>query len=231
VKGQEPAVPMDSPHATWFFSEVQSQPRWSHHPTCSCYDHHLIRVGGYSLCQGCFCLAVGIFIALGVIAFHSHADIVPSVLLSPFWTILIGVVFYLPSLVQPFFQVRPFKVASRMCLGISVVVLSYEVLYLLPFNWTGAGLRLLSVFIFRYVYRLTQDFRHRHTPDPSAHCDKGCYPFCDGNRQRLDLLYDELTNRAALDDPFVPFARALIDSKDGTVEMGRSCADTYQTEL
>jgi hypothetical protein len=44
-------------------------------------------------------------------------------------------------------------------------------------------------------------------------------------------LYDELTNRAALDDPFVPFARALIDSKDGTVEMGRSCADTYQTEL
>jgi len=171
-----------------------------------------------SLCLGCTSLVIGAMLSVGMLAYFHVTDSVPKALSFPTATILIGCIAYLPTIVQPFCQAKAYKAMSRMCLGCAIVFLCYGALWLLPFSWSGVGLRLLFLIVFGYVYRFTQELRRRYTSDPAAKCDKGNYPFCDGNRQHLETVYGELLKRAAADDPFTSFARTLVDSRDGLAE-------------
>lgn len=204
--------PFDSPHAGWFFTEVQRQPRFAHHPLCSCYDNHLVRVVGHAICLGCLCLGCGILLGTLGLAFL-YATSADSLLFTSVLTgITAGVVLYLPALIQPFCQWKWFKIASRLSLGVSIAVLWNTAAFVLPNSTTGYGLRLLFLLVFVSVFKLTLKYRSRHTPNPMQSCNRGCYPFCEGNRDRLDQIVSELAQRTSPDDPLIPFAKELIQS-------------------
>src|SRR4051794_10177849 len=57
----------DSPAARWFIRQLFRVPRLAHHPTCKCFDNHLIRLGSIALCLGCTCMAMGAITGLAVL--------------------------------------------------------------------------------------------------------------------------------------------------------------------
>ena len=206
---------LDSPHSKWFFAKVNEHPRLAHHPLCSCFDNHLIRIGSFTLCLGCTCLSVGAIIAITLLTFWKEQGQVPIALtaLLPAWGV--GGVLFVPTLIQPFCQLKIFKMCSRACLGVAIVILWYAAILLPEWNTLGVTLRVGFALIFCIVYRITLRFRKRFTADPTATCENGCYPFCGGNERRLANILDRLRDRAEPDDPFVQFAEALIASRDG----------------
>jgi hypothetical protein len=209
----------DSPHAEWFFSKVHHFPRFAHHPPCDCYDNHVLRIGPWILCLGCTCLAAGIVIAFSGLIVLAANRLIPALLQDAVWSSSLGVGLYLPTLPQPFFQWKPFKMASRFLLGIAIIVLAFTILYVVPWTLVGCAWKLAMSVVFYLVLMQTLEFRRRFTPDPSRSCDAGCYPFCQGNRQRLSAVLEQLTIR--VDDPgnpFVVFAEQLV-AKNGDVEI------------
>ena len=215
--GQGQPVVFDSPHSSWFFDRLNQHPRFAHHPLCSCYDHHVFRLGKHVLCLGCTSLVLGATVAVITLLSLFLTSELPSLFtrLSGAWAL--GVACYLPSLVQPFLQVKVIKVISRISLGFAIVILWYGTVFLLPWDLKAMGLRLVFLVVFWIVFKATNQFRRRFTPDPKATCDKGCYPFCGGNEERLDRLLQELKERAGPDDTFVGFAENLIATKNGEV--------------
>ena len=203
---------LSSPLSSWFFSEVQRQPRFAHHSLCACFDNHLIRICGFPFCLGCFCVSVGASICFLVLIIIWKFGFFPSFLMSCFKTELIGLGLFAPTLIQPFCQVKSFKIISRLCLGMAVTMLCYGGLILLPFSISGFFLRLLFVAIFITVFKISMWYRKKLSKDPAQGCDKGCYPFCSGNRDNLKRVYGELLKRAEPNDPLILFVNKLIDS-------------------
>ena len=189
----------DSPLARWFFRELFRKDRLAHHPTCSCYDNHLLRFGHVVFCLGCFCLVSGAIVSVsllvflgGTLPFHSEAG--------PWQMIGLGLTLFSPTLVQPFVQVKPFKVISRFLLGVSIVLLWYVGLFLLPWTPFGLFLRLVFVVVFILTFRATNKWRSRKTADPCKRCPFGVYPFCKGNQVKVNALITELERRACPED-------------------------------
>ena len=129
-----------------------------------------------------------------------------------------GVALFTPTLIQPFFQWKPFKMIARGMLGTSVVLLWFGAIALLPVSIEGFALRFVFVFIFAMVFRATQWQRMRYASNPCSRCEGMVYPFCSDNRSRLGPLIAQLERKARPEDaPFVAFARAIAgDSADGT---------------
>lgn len=164
-------------------------PPWAHHPTCSCFDGHLLRFGSFAVCLGCACLAVGI---LGCALFLMWAWNEEPWLLHRWGLLGVGVLCWLPTLVQPFCQAKAFKIASRLLLGCSLPCLMLAGLFLPPLDAVGMILRLLFVLVFVVVYVLSMRLRKRFTPDPCASCPHGRWPFCAENMPRVrQQLKDE----------------------------------------
>ena len=221
---------LDSPHSSWFFRELYGQPRLAHHPVCDCYDNHLIRIGHHSLCLGCTCVGCGILLATASLFAGWLMEFQPKILLSWIPTIGWGLLFFLPTLVQPFCQIKLFKIVSRTSLGVSVVLLCYGGLLLLPFNANGYMLRVVFVVCFFCTYKLTCWYRKKFTREPKTKCGASGYPFCSGNRVFLSRVYDRLVKRAEKSDPLVEFARNLVASGDGSFSIENSCPDTAPDE-
>jgi hypothetical protein len=132
------------------------------------------------------------------------------------WDLAVGLALFSPTLLQPFAQVKLFKAASRLCLGASVVWLWQAALLKLP--WTPGGwlLRAVFVLVFAAVYMLTQRYRQRFTPSPCDTCTRGRFPFCAGNRERVESLLPALRARARHEDAgFLSFVEAWV--ADGAV--------------
>ncbi|MGL4555238.1 MAG: hypothetical protein ACRC33_29070, partial [Gemmataceae bacterium] len=167
-----------------FARRLFAHPPLAHHPTCRCYDAHLIRVGPVALCLGCTCLGVGV--AAGLLTTPALAGLGAGPLF------LAGVGLYLPTLAQPFVQVRAFKAAARLLLGAAIVLLWLGGFVLPPLTPAGAGVRVGFVALFAAVFRLSMRLRARFTPRPCDICPHGRYPLCEGNTGRVERLLDEL---------------------------------------
>ena len=112
---------LNRPHADWFFRELARQPRFAHHPTCDCYDNHLIRLGKFAFCLGCTSLVFGALLASITLALLASVYFMPTFLTSLPHVWCLGVVLYLPTLVQPFLQSKSLKIFSRTLLGIAII--------------------------------------------------------------------------------------------------------------
>jgi len=107
-----------------------------------------------------------------------------SNLTAPQW-LLLHLLFLLPTLFQPWFQKKPYKIAARFLLGVSIS--SYLISGLLfispPFNiWL---FRVLIVLLFAFLYQALKYIRNRYTYSPCDDCPLGMFPTCDWNLPRL----------------------------------------------
>lgn len=188
-----------SPLIRRFITRLYRHPPLAHHPPCRCYDDHLLRLGRLSLCLGCTCLAVGLLVAVLVLTWATqHAW--DALAAHPRTLFLIGLALLVPTFAQPFVQVRPFKMVSRLLLGVAIPVLWFAPFALLP--WTLAGLvgRAGFVLLFAGLFLFASWLRKRYTPRPCATCPHGRYPFCADNRPRVERLLLELRRQAGPDE-------------------------------
>jgi len=204
----------------WFFRNISKHPRFAHHPTCECFDDHLIRFGKRAVCLGCFCLGAGM-IAAGTILVMLHVRSRVPAPLNHLWSIwLTGLLLYAPALAQPFWQNKLAKIVFRTALGVSIVLLWYGAIVAIPWDLPGLAYKLGFVLVFSWTFRLTLRFRERHTDNPLANCDRGCYPLCEGNRSHLETLLQKVRQRCGETDPeFVRFAEGFINGDDTIVEI------------
>jgi hypothetical protein len=213
-------VSFDEPHVAWFFRRLNSCPRFAHHPVCDCFDNHLIRIGKSAFCLGCFCLGAGLIATAALLVLLYTTLGVPQ-FLSIWWVAwLLGVALYVTTLAQPFFQAKRAKVLFRMALGASIALLWYGTLFCLSWEPPGIAMKAMFLVCFATVFRLTLQFRARHTPDPRLSCGRGCWPLCAGNRPALDGLLNELRFRSGGTDPeFLAFAEGMISGGTRNVEV------------
>lgn len=208
--------------ANWFMDRLFAVPRFAHHPPCACFDSHLVRCGRLVLCLGCACVAAGLVAGGSVLAWLTIRGLVPFGWRAGLTAVACGLVLYLPTLRQPFWQWKPYKIVARFLLGASIVALLTGGLVLLPADPVGLVARIVFVTVFLAVFRATLRQRARCTPDPCMRCGSAVYPFCRDNRPRMTSLVEELRRRAGPDDAaFVSFAAALAgEATDGvTVEV------------
>lgn len=198
-----------------FMDSLSSIPRFAHHPDCPCYDSHVLRIGGHVLCLGCTCMAAGMIVAtclLGAVWISGLRG--PVGWPAACGGISLGLALYLPTLVQPFWQRKAFKMSARLLLGVAVVVLLAAGLLLSPWNLAGIGFRCGFITTFWLVYRATLRYREMFTPDPCDRCSPAVYPFCVGNRNRVVASLAELKQAAGPEDAeFVAFASALAGER------------------
>jgi hypothetical protein len=145
---------------------------FAHHPSCSYWSNHLIHLGRYPICLGCFCMSVGM--ALGVLmllvgVFSSFA---------PWERFLLGFAAYTPTLIQIYRQRYVFKIAARFLLGVGTALAVSSSISGYPWDnvYAIVNLGFLSVFILLFVG--TSRWRSRHLDVPCLRCPEGRFPFC-----------------------------------------------------
>jgi len=210
VRETDAAKPFLSQAGRRFMDLLFAFPRFAHHPDCSCFDAHVLRIGQLVLCLGCTCMAAGALSATAILflLFLSHG--IPSGWRGTIAFVVIGVCLYSPTLFQPFCQQKPFKIIARFLLGAATAVLSVGGLVLPPLDAIGFAARVAFVVIFRWVYMTTLKQRAKWTPDPCSRCGNLVYPFCKDNRPRVVSLVADLRQQAGAEDAaFVVFAAAL----------------------
>ena len=222
VPTQDASDYLNSPHASWYFSQVYGQPRFAHHPVCECYENHLLRFGKVDFCLGCSCAYLGGIATALLLIYLWVTDSLPAYMLSCASAVGFGLVMFAPTLIQPIYQKKLFKIVSRTCLGVSVVVLCWSAAFLLSFDPIGFLLRIVFVFVFITTYKLTCIYRKEITANPKQKCGDGDYPFCVGNRRHLSHAYQALVKRAEPNDPLLPFAKKLSESDNGAFCLSNS---------
>jgi hypothetical protein len=104
------------------------------------------------------------------------------------WAILHFGVLTVPTALQPWLQIKSFKVASRLILGIQITSywISGVVLFQPPIHpWL---FRLLLLFAFLLFYKLLSGLRKAHLDAPCQSCPQGIFPTCEWNRRRAGSL-------------------------------------------
>jgi hypothetical protein len=179
-----------------------------------------MRIGRVPVCLGCFSVAAGVLATVATLAVLQFTEKMPAALCDWRITSLLGVLLYSPSLIQPFCQAKLAKIMFRAALGAAIVFLWYGAIFCIPWAVAGGVLRLAFVFIFTLVFKLTLTFRNKYTQSPLLTCDRGCFPICEGNRPRLDVLLDQLRRRCGTTDPeFIRFAERLVNGGEADVEV------------
>lgn len=199
----------NSEAARSFVHELFRVPRFAHHPTCRCYDAHLLRLGRMDLCLGCSCAAIGGLIAIAALNIMAYSA--PKVFewCGTFFWVILGVVLYLPTLAQPFVQLKPFKIIARCLLGTGVILMWFGAIVMLPFTGLGILLRIVFILVFCVTYRITQRIRTMYARNPCSSCAIQ-FPLCEGNRERLQQLVDALRSRLGGEhEEFLQFATRL----------------------
>jgi hypothetical protein len=158
----------------------------AHHADCYRYDHHLVRPFGVSLCLGCTFAYAGSL--LGSLTWWSLIHEQWSVVL----TLCLVYSCLIPSLVQPYFQQKFFKVFSRTLLGVASAVFILYTAFSLEFTWLGLSYRILALVLFIKTRRGLMEFRQKRLDDPCLNCPHGAKPFCYHYHPELKSLYVSL---------------------------------------
>lgn len=212
--------PFMTPVGLWFLDKLFSSPQFAHHPPCRCYDDHVLRCGRFILCLGCTCMLAGASLGIAALACSLVQQIVGFGWHGAMPAIGAGVGLYLPTLLQPFWQWKPYKIVARFLLGMAVVALFTGGLLLPPLSILGSTARAVFVVTFWLVFKATLRHRASHTPDPCSRCSPAVYPFCQDNRPRVASLLAELRRRAGPgDEQFVSFAAALAGEETAGVQV------------
>jgi hypothetical protein len=211
-----------SPAAQEFLRSISAIPRFAHHPTCRCYDNHLIRIGSRSLCLGCTCVAVGATAMAAVLIallMRGGASLWAN---GPWKLIGLGVLCYLPALGQLVIQQKFYKASSRFLLGCAVMLLLFGGLILLPLTASGWILRVTFIAMFCAVYKWTQVLRSRLSKNPCDNCTRGVFPFCEDNLRRgMSAIIDLQQHARPEDRPFVDLILRLTSGDERAVSHRR----------
>jgi len=181
-----------SPASADFLERISRVPRFAHHPTCDCFHNHLLHLGTRAICLGCTCVAVGILVSTAVLCVLLTWRAALLWQIGSFAWISLGVAFFLPTLAQPFQQQKMFKVVSRTMLGVSIVLLWFGAMIILPATTAGFALRLIFIGVFVTAMKLSLSLRSRFTKSPCDGCTGGSFPFCAGNRSVIERFLPDL---------------------------------------
>lgn len=121
-------------------NKILLRSHFSHHPNCSNYDKHVINIGLYRFCLGCTATYSFIILFFFLDLFFSFSTV-------PFDRFYLGLVFFLPTLVQVRYQTRIklVKFTFRASLGVSIYFLISSLYFV---EW---WLEILGVIIFAFV--------------------------------------------------------------------------------
>ena len=194
----------------WFFSKFFAIPFFAHHPTCKCFNHHLVRFGSYSFCLGCFSFGVGLIACIAFSLFNQIFRFMELEFLNFLTIFFIGVFLIFPTFIQPFFQEKCFKILSRASLGFGVTSLWLWAIFLLSWDELGLTQRGIFILVFIFFFKLGLKFRNHFTIKTTCICGPNAYPYCPENQLRRDkLLQHYLKMASAKNDPMMPIIQAL----------------------
>jgi len=151
----------------------------AHHPHCDRFQHHLIWIGKRPLCLGCTSMIAGA--GLGVIALFfvpwSKVTVVG-------WIVVHGLPL-VATIVQPWIQLKAFKILSRSLLGATVA--SYWITGTLLLRVEAPRIVWIVAMsaAFATIYVALKTVRNRFPNDPCNDCPLGTFPTCDWNLPRL----------------------------------------------
>jgi uncharacterized membrane protein len=195
-----------------FLSSLSKYKSLAHHPDCDLHSHHLMRLFGYPICLGCFCVYLGIFFSILITFFFLPKNVSGPQLY------MIGVMAYLPTIVQFKIQRKTFKTVSRFMLGIAVVFLLGSIFF--KYGWGSDELawKFIFIFIFLVVLKLTLKFRNRYLDNPCFKCGRGQYPFCTHKLPDIKRLAQIRNNREQQPEnsDFSGFLEAIIKQLEET---------------
>jgi uncharacterized membrane protein len=199
---------LDSQSFSKFINGLGEVPLLAHHPACKYHGNHLIWIGKIPLCLGCAMMTSGIMMGLLLIPYLGIFRTLPfSVLL------FLGVLLYIPSLLQIWIQQKRYKILSRFCLGISIVLLCYSGLWLTPNSVTGWLLKIGFIITFYVVWNLTLQIRSQYAKSPCKNCPEGRFPLCAYTTERIAPLAHQYfleSDRSNLEaDEFVKALQSL----------------------
>lgn len=202
---------LHSDDAKWFVRQLFPRNRLAHHPTCRCYDGHLLRIGKLRLCLGCTSLGLGIILSLVTCGYLYHAGSLRYINGNAYGVFWGGLGMFIPTLIQPFYQFKPFKIFSRFLLGCSIIATLSVVFIAIPWSGTGLALKGVGIAIFLSTINLTLRYRKHFTPPVNCSCK---HPFCESNKANLNQILKALKNRVGAESELYRYAKNLIEKPD-----------------
>jgi hypothetical protein len=130
----------------------------------------------------------------------------------PYYVLLtLGVILYIPAILQIWIQKKPYKMFARFLLGIAIAFLAYAGLWLTPFSALGAILRIGFLTFFILVWRLTLKVRSTYSKSPCQNCPDGRFPVCNYTMHRVPKLARKYFAQSDGSDPEADeFVKALL---------------------
>lgn len=169
-----------------FINNLGQIPATAHHPACRHHHRHLIWLGNTPLCLGCSMMTCGAI--AGIFLLYQLGTLTTQ----PYYIMLtLGVLLYIPAILQIFIRKKTYKIAARFSLGISVVFLFYGGLWLTPWSWLGIVLRIGFLSIFTLVWKLTLKIRSKYAVSPCQRCPEGMFPICEYTTPRIPSLVEK----------------------------------------
>lgn len=189
-----------------FLSNLSKYKLLAHHPDCDLHSHHLTRLFGYPICLGCFYVCLGMIFGVLISFFYLPRNFSGPQLY------MIGVLAYLPTIVQFKIQKKTFKIFSRFMLGNAVIFLIGSIFFKYNLGSYEFAWKLIALFIFFVILKLTLKIRNRFLDNPCFTCNRGKYPFCTHKLPDLKRLAQIRINKEPIPEnsDFSGFLEAVI---------------------
>ncbi len=187
---------LETPAFVKFINNLGRIPLLAHHPACKYYHNHIIWIGNLPLCLGCSMMSCGIITGFLLIP---HLGVLKTL---PFFILLsLGVLLYVPAVLQIWIQKKLYKIIARFCLGVSVVFLCYAGLWLTPNSTIGWILKFGFIAIFYMVWNLTLRVRSQYSKSPCKNCPEGRFPLCSYTTHRIPKLAKQYFSESERTNP------------------------------
>lgn len=187
---------LETPAFVKFINNLGRIPLLAHHPACKYYHNHIIWIGNLPLCLGCSMMSCGIITGFLLIP---HLGVLKTL---PFFVLLsLGVLLYVPAVLQIWIQKKLYKIIARFCLGVSVVFLCYAGLWLTPNSTIGWILKFGFIAIFYMVWNLTLRVRSQYSKSPCKNCPEGRFPLCSYTTHRIPKLAKQYFSESERTNP------------------------------